>query len=74
MSEEKSGWWVQQGPWLIKLFLISLILAIALKTIAPLYPLPETLPVVLACLMLPALMMAVFLSQIRENLLNRWMN
>ncbi|MDG2991111.1 hypothetical protein L3556_09255 [Candidatus Synechococcus calcipolaris G9] len=69
MKEEHQGFRWQEGRWLIQLFLISLIMAIALKTIALTYPLPNTVPVVWACITLPALLTGIFLiySSKRHN-------
>jgi hypothetical protein len=53
--------------WLLGVFLASLGIAVGLKTVAPLYPLPPTLGVILALVLFPSLVVAVVLVWLNQS-------
>lgn len=61
----KSDW--AELTWLLMVFLISLGIATGLKLVAPLYPLPPTLGVILTLLLSPSILMALALVLLNRS-------
>ncbi|WP_298614479.1 hypothetical protein [uncultured Thermosynechococcus sp.] len=59
--------WLAELMWLFAVFGVSLLIALGIKLIAPLYPLPPHLGVILLLVVSPALLMAILLIKLSQS-------
>ncbi|HIK24670.1 MAG: hypothetical protein P3X23_010275 [Thermosynechococcus sp. Uc] len=59
--------WLAELTWLLVVFGVSLLIALGVKLIAPLYPLPPHLGVILLLVVTPALLMAIVLIKLNQS-------
>ncbi|WJI26603.1 hypothetical protein RHP47_12935 [Thermosynechococcus sp. QKsg1] len=59
--------WLSELTWLSVIFLVSLLISLGIKFIAPLYPLPPNLGLITLLLFLPAALMGIVLLRLNQN-------
>ncbi|WNC60364.1 hypothetical protein RHJ80_12985 [Thermosynechococcus sp. QS41] len=59
--------WLSELRWLSAVLLVSLFIALGIKFVAPLYPLPPNLGLITLLLFLPATLMGIVLLSLNQN-------